>query len=171
MNRSIGPDPVDLLVNGQHSLTFLILCIFSSRDPPIAIFSWNPQFFMPNAKRILIFGKKLTIYLSMSIWCIWCEIHAIRRYIYQEFIKKSLDHKEITPCCLLISTNFSSLRGFVKISASWSFVFTNSSVMWPFCTWSLRKWCLISMYFVLECYTGFFEMFMALVLSHFIGTC
>ena len=157
MNRSIDPNPADRLVNSQRSLTFLILCIFSSRDPPIAIFSWNPQFFMPNAKGILIFGKKLTIYLSMSIWCIWCEIHAIRRYIYQEFIKKSLDHKEITPSCLLISTNCSPLRGFVNISARWSFVFTNSSVMSPFCAWSLRKWCLISISLVLECCRNFLK--------------
>ena len=107
----------------------------------------------------------------MSIWCIWHEIHAIKRYIHQEFIKKSLDHKDITPSCLLISTNYSSLRGFVMISASWSFMLTNSSVMSPFYAWSLRKWCFIFICLVLECCTGFFEMFMALVLSHFIGTC
>ena len=80
----------------------------------------------------------------MSIWCIWHEIHAIRRYIHQEFIKQTLDHKEITSSCLLIPINCSSLRGFVKMSANWSLVLTNSSVMSPFCAWSLRKWCLIS---------------------------
>ena len=92
----------------------------------------------------------------VSIWCIWHEIHAIRRYIHQEFIKQSLDHKEITPSCLLISINCSSLRGFVKISASRSFVLTNSSVISPFCACFLRKWCLISICLVLEYYTGFF---------------
>ena len=107
----------------------------------------------------------------MSIWCIWHEIHAVRRYIHQEFIKQTLDHKEITPNCLLISTNCSSLRGYVKISASWSFVLTNSSLMSPFCAWSLRKWCLISICLVLECYMRFFDILMALVLSHLIGTC
>ena len=43
--------------------------------------------------------------------------------------------------------------------------------MSPFCAWSLRKWCLISICLVLECCTGFFEMFITLVLSHLIGTC
>ena len=89
----------------------------------------------------------------------------------QEFIKQSFDHKEITPSCLLISTICSSLRGFVKISSNWSFMLTDSSVMSPFCAWSLRKWCLISICLVLECCTGFFEMFITLVLSHLIGTC
>ena len=39
--------------------------------------------------------------------------------------------------------------------------------MSPFCAWSLRKWCLISICLVLECCIG---TLMALVLSHFIGT-
>ena len=75
----------------------------------------------------------------MSIRCIWHEIHAMIRYIHQELIEQTLDHKEITPSCLLISTNCSSLRGFVKILTSWSFVLTNSSVMSLFCAWSLRN--------------------------------
>ena len=107
----------------------------------------------------------------MSTWCIWYEIHAIRWYIHQEFIKQSLDHKEITPSCLLISTNCYSLRGFVNISTNWSFVLTKSSVMSPFCAWSLRKWCLSSICLVLKCCTRFFQIFMALVLSHLIGRC
>ena len=43
--------------------------------------------------------------------------------------------------------------------------------MSPFSAWSLRKWCLISICLVLECCMGFFEIFMALILSHLIGTC
>ena len=93
----------------------------------------------------------------MSIWCIWHEIHVIRGYIHQELIKQSLDHKEITPSCLLISTNCYSLRGFVNVSANWSFVLTKSSVMSPFCAWSLRKWCLISICLFLECCTSFLK--------------
>ena len=107
----------------------------------------------------------------MFIWCKWHEIHAIRRNIHQELIKQSLDHKEITPSCLLILTNCSSLRGFINISESWSFVLTNSSVMSIFCAWSLRKWYLNSICLVLDCCTRFFKIFMALVLSHLIGTC
>ena len=82
------------------------------------------------------------------IWCIWYEIHAIIRYIQQEFIKQSFDQKEITPNCLLISINCSSLRGFVKISASWYFVLTNSSVMSPFCAWSGKK--MVSNFYMLS---------------------
>ena len=72
---------------------------------------------------------------------------------------------------LLMSTNCSSLRSFVKISTNWSLVFTNSSVMSSFCVWSLRKWCLISICLVLECYTRFFYRLMTLILSHLISTC
>ena len=56
-NWSIGPGLINRLVNG---LTFKFLCIFSFCDPPPTFFSWNPQFFMPNAKGILIFGQNLT---------------------------------------------------------------------------------------------------------------
>ena len=71
---------------------------------------------MPNAKRILIFGQNLTIYLSMCLYDAYDM-----KFMQSEdiFIKKqSLDHKEITPSCLLMSTNCSLLRGFVKISTS-----------------------------------------------------
>ena len=106
------------------------------------LFHMKSLVFMPNAKRFWFLVENWPLSKYMSIWCIWHEIHAIRRHIYQEFIKQSLDHKEITPSYLLISTNCSSLKGFVKISTSWSFVLTNSSVMSPFCSWSLRKWCI-----------------------------
>ena len=131
----------------------------------------SPIFLCPMPREFLFLVKIDYLTKYMSIWCIWHEIHAIRGYIHQEFIKQSLDHKEITPSCLLILTNCYSLRGFVNISTSRSFVLTKSSVMSPFCTWSQRKWCLISICLVLECYMRFFEIFMALVLSHLIGTC
>ena len=114
--------------------TLRFWCIFSSHDPPSALFSWNPQFFYVQYQGNFDFWSKFNHFPKyMSIWCIWHKIHAIRGYIQQEFIKHSLDHKEITPSCLLISTNCSSLRGFINILASWSFVLTNSSVMSPFC--------------------------------------
>ena len=59
---------------------------------------------------------------------------------------------------------------FVKISASWSEVETNSSSTSLLRTWSRMKWCFISIYFVLKYYMGFFKILMALVLSHIIGT-
>ena len=61
MNRSIGPGLVDRLVTTVNILTFQFLRTFSFCDPLLAIFSWNPQFFMPNAKEILIFVLNLTI--------------------------------------------------------------------------------------------------------------
>ena len=70
---------------------------------------------MPNAKGILIFGQNLTIYLSICLYDAYDM-----KFMQSEciFIKQSLDHKEITPSCLLISKNCSSLRGFIKISTS-----------------------------------------------------
>ena len=76
---------------------------------------------MPNAKGNLIFGikKKLTIYLSMCLYDAYDVKFLQSEGIFiKNFVKKSLDHKEITPSCLLISTNCSSLRGFVNILAS-----------------------------------------------------
>lgn len=52
----------------------------------------------------------------------------------------------------------------------WMYLPTNSKVMSPFHTWSLRKWHLLSIYLVLEYWTIFLEILMALVLSHFICT-
>ena len=144
-NRSTGLGLVDRLVNAANVLTFQIfahfLILWSSPYP----FKLKSPIFYAQCKGNFDFLVEIwPLSKYTSIWCIWHEIHAIRRDIHQEFIKQSLDIKEITPSCLLISTNCSSLRGFVKISASWFFVLTNSSVMSSFCAWSLRKWCLIS---------------------------
>ena len=70
---------------------------------------------MPIAKGILIFGQNLSIYLSICLYDAYDMKFMLLEGI---FIKNSLDHKEITSSCLLISTNCSSLKGFVKISAS-----------------------------------------------------
>ena len=74
----------------------------------------SPIFLCPMPREFWFLVEIWPLSKYMSIWCIWHEIHAIRRYIHQEFVKQSLDHKEITPSCLIISTNCSSLRGFVK---------------------------------------------------------
>ena len=50
-----------------------------------------------------------------------------------------------------MKSNCSSLRGFVKMSASWCLVSMNSMVTSWLVTWSHIKWCLISICFVLEC--------------------
>ena len=58
----------------------------------------------------------------------------------------------------------------MKMSASCSLVSTNFTSQFPFCTWSLMKWCLISICLVLECWIWFLVRLMALVLSHIKGT-
>ena len=63
-----------------------------------------------------------------------------------------------------------SSRGLVKISASWFSVLTWNTSISPFCWWSLKKWCRMSMCFVRLCSTGFSAMRIALSLSHRSGT-
>lgn len=55
------------------------------------------------------------------------------------------------------------------MSAICSFISIYSSLMFFFVTYSLRKWNLMGICFVLECITGFVDMFIALVLSQSIG--
>lgn len=73
--------------------------------------------------------------------------------------------ERITPNLCLIYSKVSLGRGLVKISSTCSFVPMYSSMMFFFFTYSLRKWNLIVICFVLECITRFLEMFIALVLS------
>ena len=63
-----------------------------------------------------------------------------------------------------------SSRGLVKISASWFSVLTWNTSISPFCWWSLKKWCRMSMCFVRLCSTGLSAMRIALSLSHRSGT-
>ena len=62
--------------------------------------------------------------------------------------------------------NLSFGSGFVKISASCSFVSINFTSQSPLLTWSFMKWWRISMCLVLECSIWFLVRFIALVLSH-----
>ena len=62
--------------------------------------------------------------------------------------------------------NLDSLRGFVKISASCISVLTWWISISPLVSWSLKKWCWMSMCLVLEWLTGLLASFMALSLSH-----
>ena len=68
-----------------------------------------------------------------------------------------------------MNVNWSTPRGLVKISASWCWVGTNCTLTSFFWTWSLMKWCLTSMCFVLVCWTGFLARLMVLVLSQRMG--
>ena len=74
----------------------------------------------------------------------------------------------IIPSSLLRSQNLSSLRGLVKILATWFLVLTCSNLIFSFATRSLIKWYLISICLVFECWTGFLLKLIALVLSHWI---
>ena len=67
---------------------------------------------------------------------------------------------------LLRKQNLCSSRGFVKISASCLSVLTWLKAISPLASWSLRKWCLMSMCLVLECWTGLLASLMELLLSH-----
>ena len=75
----------------------------------------------------------------------------------------------ITPNFCLRYSKVSLGRGLVKMSTICSFVSTYSSLMFFSLTCSLRKWNLMGMCFVLQCITGFLDMFIALVLSQSIG--
>ena len=61
------------------------------------------------------FWSKIDHYLSICLY----DVYDLK-FMQSEsiFIKQSLDHKKITPSCLLILTNCSLLRDFVKISAN-----------------------------------------------------
>jgi len=59
--------------------------------------------------------------------------------------------------------------GFVNMSVSWFFESINWIITSPLWTWSLIKWCRISMCFALEWRIGFFARLIALVLSHLIS--
>jgi hypothetical protein len=66
----------------------------------------------------------------------------------------------------LEAQNLDSSRGLVKISASCLSVLTWCKAISPLASWSLKKWCRISMYFVQECWTALFASLIALLLSH-----
>ena len=69
----------------------------------------------------------------------------------------------------LKAQNLRSSSGFVKISANCLSVLTWRNEISPLVSWSLKKWCLLSMCFVLECWTGLLASLMALSLSHIRG--
>ena len=74
----------------------------------------------------------------------------------------------ITPIFCLRFSKASLGSGLVKMSATYSFVSTYSTLTTFWDTCSLRKWYFIGMCFVLECMTKSFDIFMILVLSQFI---
>ena len=71
------------------------------------------------------------------------------------------------PKAFLKEINLDELRALVKISANCLSVAICSITTDLFSTSSLIKWCRMSMCLVLECWTGFLEILMALVLSQY----
>ena len=69
------------------------------------------------------------------------------------------------PSSVLRKLNLSLLSGLVNKSTNYFLETTNWTSQSPLLTWSLIKWWRISICLVLECYTGFFVKFIALVLS------
>ena len=76
----------------------------------------------------------------------------------------------MTPSLPLRYKNASLGNSFVNLSAICSFVFTYSNLTSLSCTNSLKKCYFITMCFVLECITGFFDMLIVLVLSQYMTT-
>ena len=114
---------------------------------------------------------------SQLITSVTCKNKVQRkRYIdVKEYYKENIAYlrQEVSkiPSSLQILRKGSDGSGSVNISASWNLVSTYSKDTSFFSTWSLRKWCWISICLVLECKTGFFVRLIALlVLSHLIGT-
>ena len=70
-----------------------------------------------------------------------------------------------TPIVLHKVSNFGPSRGLVNMFAFWLSVVMNSKYTVFSSTKSQMKWYRISMCFDFECWTGFFDKFMALVLS------
>ena len=79
------------------------------------------------------------------------------------------DDASTTPSFCLRYSKVSLGNGLVSISATCSLGGTYSNLTFCSSTCSRRKWYLIGMCLVFECITGFFEMLIALVLSHKIG--
>ena len=75
--------------------------------------------------------------------------------------------KEITPMFWCKNSNWRSFKGFMKRLAFWSSVLMNLRVRMPYLTNSQMKWCQISTCLVRECWTGFLEILVALVLSQY----
>ena len=67
---------------------------------------------------------------------------------------------------LLKAQNLDSSRGLMKILASCFSVLTWRILISPLVSWSLKKWCWMSMCLVLEWLMGLLANFMALSLSH-----
>ena len=92
---------------------FPFLCIFSFLDPSFVFFSWIPQFSCLMPRECLFLFKNWPFYKNMSIWCsIWCiwhEIHVIKRHRHQAIISKNLIIKKFKCYVKKLSPNINKL--------------------------------------------------------------
>ena len=89
------------------------------------------------------------------------QVHQSRCAIVQTTLRESSIFSSLCK-----AQNLDSSRGLVKILASCFSVLTWWILISPLASWSLKKWCRMSMCLVLECLTGLLANFMALSLSH-----
>ena len=87
------------------------------------------------------------------------------RQINKAHITQEIQGIVPTPMVLRSDSNHGPSRGLVKMSAFWLSIWMNSRQTTLSSTKSQMKWYCISMCLDLECWTGFLERYMALVLS------
>jgi hypothetical protein len=109
-------------------------------------------------------GYPTMVYTSSKA-CIYNKVNMVWYIWYKSKSPKNQLKRATNPKFPRKRTNVAWSRGFVKMSASWSWVETWLNTMVPFSTLSLKKWYLTSMCLVLEWSTRFFATLMALVLS------
>ena len=94
--------------------------------------------------------------------------HLIYQLVTNKYRNRNNDILHM-PNSLLMEVNFSSDKGLVKISANCLLVSIKCNSILFFITSSLRKWCLISICFVLECWIEFWDKF--LLICHIKWVC
>ena len=120
--------------------------------------------------RFQTFHKAIVIYENYKL-----DFESVTQYFHNSFLLASSNKacarhqatlwESMIFSSLLKAQNLDSSKGFVNISASFS-VLTWWIAISPLASWSLKKWCWMSMCFVQEWFTGLFANLMALSLSH-----
>ena len=157
----------------QASLPFILLSPFGINDKgyPYVSLHVSSLSSAPSANIMLVPPVIMLCLFPLS----WCSFSFISPFVLKGkgntswFFHIWPFGEGITPNFCLRYSNVSLGRGLVKMSTICSFVSTYSSLMFFSVTYSLRKWNLMGMCFVLECITRFLDMFITLVLSHNIG--
>ena len=103
-----------------------------------------------------------------GLTCPFTTHHLIYQIVTNNYRNRNHDILHM-PSSHLMKVNFSSDKGFVKMSANYLFVSIKCNSILFFITSSLRKWYLISICFILECWIRFLDKFITLVLSHKMG--